>query len=315
VGFRGGLSLWQTDEPEDLMRSWRVVGVLAVAGLALAGCTGSGSNSGAGGASANPAAPAANGQPVRVLYAGSLVNLMERDIGPKFAAASGYRYQGEGGGSDALANEIKGKVKQADVFISASPATNSKLEGAANGNEVSWYATFASSPLVIGYNPDSKFAADLTSKPWQQVLAEPGFRLGRTDPTTDPKGKLAVQALDQGGLTNLASDQSEVFPETELVGRLQSGQLDAGFFYSAEATPDKIPTITIPPESLGAAYTVTVLDQAPDQAAAVAFVNYLLGHDGSSALTANGFRLTSPPKVSGDAGAVPAALHPQIPAP
>ena len=291
------------------MRSWSVVGVLAVAGLALAGCTGSGSNSGA-----STAAPAANRGPVHVLYAGSLVNLMEREIGPQFAAASGFRYQGEGGGSVALADEIKGEVKQADVFISASPATNSTLEGASNGNEVTWFATFASSPLVIGYNPDSRFAADLKSKPWQQVLAEPGFRLGRTDPTTDPKGKLAVQALDQGGLAKLASDQSEVFPETELVGRLQSGRLDAGFFYSAEATPDKIPTIAVPPESLAANYTVTVLNHAPDQAGAVAFVNYLLGHDGSSTLTANGFKLPSPPKVSGAANAVPTALHPQIPA-
>src|SRR4051794_36285052 len=106
------------------MRSLRVVGVLAVAGLALSGCAGSGSNSGSGGAGASPAASAANGQPVHVLYAGSLVNLMERNIGPKFASASGYKYEGEGGGSDAIANEIKGKVKQADVFISASPSAN-----------------------------------------------------------------------------------------------------------------------------------------------------------------------------------------------
>ncbi|MCU1663177.1 MAG: hypothetical protein JWR58_3242 [Pseudonocardia sp.] len=291
------------------MRSWRLVGALAAVALAVAGCS-SGS-----GASTGPSASAGAGQPVHVLYAGSLVNLMERDIGPKFAAASGYRYQGEGGGSAGLANEIKGKVKQADVFISAGPSVNHTLEGADNGNQVSWYATFASSPLVIGYNPHSRFAADLTSKPWQQVLAEPGFRLGRTDPTTDPKGALAVQALNQEGLTSLAADQGEVFPETELVGRLQSGQLDAGFFYSAEALPDRIPTIRIPPVSLGAAYTVTVLNSARDQAGAVAFVNYLLGHDGSSTLTADGFQLTSPPAVSGDAGAVPAGLHPLIPAP
>ncbi|WP_433558409.1 extracellular solute-binding protein [Pseudonocardia xinjiangensis] len=293
------------------MRSWRVVGALAAAGVALAACSSPSTNP----STAGPTPGAAAGQPVRVLYAGSLVNLMEHDIGPKFTAAEGYRFQGEGGGSDALANEIKGKVKQADVFISASPQTNSTLQGAAGGNAESWFATFASSPLVIGYSPKSRFAGDLTSKPWQQVLAEPGFRLGRTDPTTDPKGKLAVQALSQVGLTSLASDQSGVFPETELIGRLQSGQLDAGFFYSAEAAPDKIPTITIPPVSLGAAYTVTVLNQAPNRAGAVAFVNYLLGHDGSSTLTADGFQVTSPPAVSGDKGAVPAGLHPLIPAP
>jgi molybdate transport system substrate-binding protein len=286
-----------------------VLGTALALGL-LAGC-GGGSTSGGG---APASSPAGAGTPVRVLYAGSLVNLMEKQLGPKFASATGYKYQGEGGGSDGLANEIKGKVKQADVFISASPATNQKLQGAANGNWVSWYATFASSPLLIGYNPNSKFAADLKSKPWQQVIAEPGFRLGRTDPTTDPKGKLAVQALNQVGLSALATDNSQVFPETELVGRLQSGQLDAGFFYSTESTSMKIATIPIRPVSLGATYTVTLVNQAPDQAGAQAFVNYLLGPDGSATLKAAGLDLTSPPKLSGDTAAVPAALRPALPA-
>jgi molybdate/tungstate transport system substrate-binding protein len=284
--------------------------MVAALGLAVAGCGGGTSTNAEGSPSAQPGA----GQPVHVLYAGSLVNVMENQVGPKFAAATGFKYQGEGGGSDGLANEIKGKVKQADVFISASPSTNNKLQGAGNGNWVSWYATFASSPLVIGYNPNSRFAADLKSKPWSQVLAEPGFKLGRTDPVTDPKGKLSVQALNQAGLSALAKDQSQVFPETELIGRLQSGQLDAGFFYSTEATSAKIATVPTTPIALQATYTVTVLNQAPDQAGAVAFVNYLLGPDGSAALKAAGLQLVSPPTVTGDKATVPAALHPAIPA-
>jgi molybdate/tungstate transport system substrate-binding protein len=293
-----------------MMRRSRVAVVAVMIGLVTAACGGDPSPAGAA-----PSATAGAPRPVHVLYAGSLVNLMERQLGPKFAAATGYTYQGEGAGSDALANEIKGKVKQADIFISASPATNQKLQGARNGNWVSWYVTFASSPLVIGYNPNSHFAADLTSKPWRQVVAEPGFKLGRTDPATDPKGKLAVQALDQVGLRAMAAEQSQVFPETELIGRLQSGQLDAGFFYSTESTSAKIATIPAAPVSLRASYTVTVLNLAPDQAGAIAFVNYLLGADGRSVLKAAGLQLTAPPTVSGDAATIPAALHPAIPSP
>lgn len=297
------------------MRRWSLAAAVVAIGLATAACGGAPSSGGGASSGAAPSSAAAGaGQPVHVLYAGSLVNLMEKQLGPKFAGATGYKYLGEGAGSDALANEIKGKVKQADVFISASPATNQKLQGAGNGNWVSWYATFASSPLLIGYNPNSRFAADLKSKPWQQVVAEPGFKLGRTDPATDPKGKLAVQALNQVGLSAQANDQSQVFPETELIGRLQSGQLDAGFFYSTEATSAKLTTIPAAPVSLQATYTVTVLNQAPDQAGAEAFVNYLLGTDGQAVLKAAGLELTSPPKVSGTASAVPAALHPAIPA-
>ena len=46
-----------------------------------------------------------------VLYAGSLVDLMEHDLGPAFAHASGYGYQGIGAGSTELVQQIKGKVR------------------------------------------------------------------------------------------------------------------------------------------------------------------------------------------------------------
>jgi molybdate/tungstate transport system substrate-binding protein len=86
---------------------------------------------------------------------------MEHSLGPKFEQASGDTFQGFSAGSSALASQIKGKVRQGDVFISASPSVNNDLQGPANGNWVPWYVKFASAPLVIGYNPNSKFAADL----------------------------------------------------------------------------------------------------------------------------------------------------------
>src|ERR1700693_3025261 len=66
-----------------------------------------------------------------------------------------------------------------------------------NGDWVSWYVAFAQSPLVIGYSPSSRFAAELQSKPWYEVMQEPGVRIGRTDPKLDPKGALTVQLLAQ----------------------------------------------------------------------------------------------------------------------
>ncbi len=76
-------------------------------------------------------APAARaGQPVRVLYAGSLVAMMEHAIGPAFNRASGDTFEGFFGGSKALANQIKGKLRRADVFVSSSPTVNARLMGA-----------------------------------------------------------------------------------------------------------------------------------------------------------------------------------------
>src|SRR5947209_7157548 len=178
-------------------------------GVLLAACGANGIDYG------HPPTPtAAAKSKVSVAYAGSLVNLMEKKVGPAFSQATGYPYVGEGKGSSALANEIKGKLSFPDVFISASPAVNTTLMGAANGNYVSWYAPFIRSSLVIGYNPNGKIAADFKavssgSKTWYQVLEEPGIRIGRTDPALDPKGvrtvimtELAQTYYNQPGLSS-----------------------------------------------------------------------------------------------------------------
>jgi molybdate/tungstate transport system substrate-binding protein len=253
---------------------------------------------------------------VNVLYAGSLVNLMEHGVGPAFDKASGDTFQGYAGGSSGLANQIKGKLRQGDVFVSASPKVNDGLIGAANGDWVSWYTTFAQSPVVIGYNASSKFAADLKSKPWYQVLQEPGIKIGRTDPKLDPKGALTVTLMQQAeafykspGLSEKiigAPDNSaQVLPEETLVGRLQSGQLDVGFFYSTESADVKIPVITLPPEiTPKAVYTVTILHNAPNADGADKFVAFLLGKPGQKVMKEHGLgvqKLT----LTGDAAGVP----------
>jgi molybdate/tungstate transport system substrate-binding protein len=264
--------------------------------------------------SAAPAAFAAG--KVNVLYAGSLVNLMEHGVGPAFEKASGDTFQGFAGGSSGLANQIKGKLRQGDVFVSASPKVNDSLIGAANGDWVSWYVTFAQSPVVIGYSASSKFAADFKSKPWYQVLEEPGIKIGRTDPKLDPKGALTVTLMKQAetfykdpGLSEKVigapDNPAQVLPEETLVGRLQSGQLDAGFFYSTETADAKIPALALPAEiAPKAVYTVTVLHNAPNADGADKFVTFLLGSDGQSVMKEHGLGVQKP-TLSGDAGGVP----------
>ena len=119
-----------------------VVG-LAFVGLAAAGCSSSSSSStsaasspSASGAASSPAASsAATGSgAVNVLYAGSLVNLITKQVGPAFQTASGYSVTGKGAGSTALVTDIKGKIDKGDVFISASPKATATLMGSANGD-------------------------------------------------------------------------------------------------------------------------------------------------------------------------------------
>lgn len=279
-----------------------VLAAIAIA-LALGACGGSASGKGT----------------VNVLYAGSLEAVMNQRIGPAFERATGYTFNGYPAGSKDLASEIRGKVRVGDVFISAAPAVNQTLEGAAGGDWVSWYAPFATTRLVLGYNASSSYAHALRTQPWYRVIARAGFRLGFTDPRLDPKGVLTQVALKktatiahEPALDRIASDQSDLFPEQDLVGRLQAGQLDGGFFYTVEASAAHIPTVSIAPINAVATYTVTVLHRAPNSKGAVAFVKFLLSARGRSLLHAAG--LTSAPAHRVGSG-VPQGLSGSVLAP
>ncbi len=257
---------------------------------------------------------------VNVLYAGSLVNLMERSVGPAFEKETGLHFQGYAAGSNKIANEIKGKLRRGDVFISASPKVNASLMGAANGDHVTWYVGFAESPLMIGYNPRSKFAAEFKTKRWDQVLQEPGIRIGRTDPKLDPKGAFTVEMVTKaadlyhqpdlvGKVLGDPENPDQVLPEETLVGRLQSGQLDAGFFYTTETSDLKIPAFKPAPElNIKASYTLTVLNDAPNATGATRFVDFLLSAKGRELLKEHGVDVIKP-AVSGNGSAISPSIQ------
>jgi molybdate/tungstate transport system substrate-binding protein len=265
----------------------------------------------------------ADTQTVSVLYAGSLVNLMEHGIGPAFSKATGDTFQGFAGGSNGIANQIKGELRRGDVFISANPKVNDSLTGGANGAWVSWYVNFAESPLVIGYSLSSRFATDLKSRPWYEVLQEPGIKIGRTDPELDPKGALTVRLLDQAEqayklpgiakkILGAPDNPEQVRPEEILVGSLRSGEIDVGFFYSTEAADLEIPAIPLPAEvALSAHYTVTVLCNAPHPEAAIKFVVFLLGPSGRAIMASHGME-TVPLLTGGDASKIPVEIRREI---
>jgi molybdate/tungstate transport system substrate-binding protein len=150
------------------------------------------------------------------------------------------------------------------VYISADPLVNQKLlMGPENGNLVRWYVTLASSQLVLGYNPASRFAAKFAAVragtlSWYELLETPGLRFGRGDPSIDPKGYRTLFLFDLAGKFYHRPDiprvlgeplnPSQVFPEVVLLARLESGEFDAGIFYKHEAVAHKLPFLALPPE-------------------------------------------------------------------
>jgi molybdate/tungstate transport system substrate-binding protein len=250
-------------------------------------------------------------QTITVLYAGSLVGLMERSVAPAFKQQTGNGFHGHAAGSQEIAKQVKEGTLQGDVFISADPKVNALLSGA-NEDRVKWYVTFAESPLVLGVNPSSRFAGDLKGKSWNEVLMQPGIKIGRTDPAKDPKGALTVEFLKKANKPELATsvlEHSSVLPEEALVQKIQTGELDVGFFYSVETTDAGLTAIDLPagitPKAI---YTVTILQNAPDPDGAQKFVSFLLGSKGSALLTEHGLSLTHP-QLSGADSSVPPAIR------
>lgn len=225
-----------------------------------------------GGATSGAKSPAGEGRdgvltgagPVSVLYAGTLAGIFEHQVKPSFERQTGFTFQGEGKGSIALANLIRDGVRTPDVFISADPSVNSTLMGQGNGDLVGWWMTFASSELVVGWSPSSRFAsafheAQAGRRSWTSVLLEPGLRLGRTDPEIDPKGYRTVIMMQleerRAGDPTLSrrilgspGNPAQVFLEEQLVARVQAGELDAGVFFKVEAIEAGLPFLSLPRE-------------------------------------------------------------------
>jgi molybdate/tungstate transport system substrate-binding protein len=104
----------------------------------------------------------------------------------------------------------------------------------------------------------------------------------------------------------------QVRPEENLVGRLQSGQIDLGFFYSTETADLKIPAIPLPAEvALSALYTVTVLRNAASPDGAIRFVGFLLGSPGRAVMQEHGLD-TVKPSIGGDASNIPAQIRSEV---
>ena len=156
--------------------------------------------------------------------------------------------------------------------------------------------------VVLGYNPKSKFAAE--SSPSRGTRRSPSPGSSSASPTRPPTPRASWsrgadrhgQVAEPPGADHDRERQGDVFPEETLVARLQAGQLDAGFFYTIEATAASIPTVPLTGQDLKATYTITVLKGAPNEAGAEAFVRLPARAAGPGRAQAGRVHLITPPK-------------------
>lgn len=244
-------------------RSQIVLITLACLGLVAAGCSSSdsGGSGNSGGGKAKPSGTA------NVAYAASLAYLNEKVFGPAFAKATGYKYQGTAGASDGLSAEIAAKTIFPNVFISVGGKSIVALEP----TSTKWFVQYASTSIVVAYNPSSKYAPQFNAiasgkKPLSdlfKLMEQPGFQLGRTDPNTDPQGRAFIYMLELAQMKYhlpkdtvtkilhgpLASPKStQIFEEAALDSRLQAGQVDAASAYLSQAKQLRLHYISLPPD-------------------------------------------------------------------
>jgi molybdate/tungstate transport system substrate-binding protein len=238
---------------------------------------------------------------VNVLYAGSLVTPMEGPV-TEALRADGVQFAGEPGGSKKLANLIASGVRSPDVFISADPTIVAGLSA-----NVASSTIFARTSLGIAWSPKSRYhdlfesvAAGHT--PLLQALATPGLRIGRTDPLLDPKGVFTVNALKEiaGAETEQkllgdAENPNQIFPEEDLLARVETGEIDVGFFYHTEAIARNYPYVALPPSPASqVSYSLAVMKDAPNPEAARSFATFILRGKGREILEHAGLEYVIP---------------------
>jgi molybdate/tungstate transport system substrate-binding protein len=257
---------------------------IACLGFTAAACSSSSSSSSSSSAPASSAAassPAASPSSTKVsgtanvAYASSLEYLNENDVKPAFIAATGAGYSGTGNASGTLEQFIASGEIKPNVFESVGGDNITPLEP----KFTSWYIQYASTSMVIAYNPKSKYASEFKayadgSKPlstlFSTLLQTPGLKLGRTDPNTDPQGRDFIYMLELAqkyyhlpsdtvskilGTTDPGtSSSSQIYAESSLDSTLQSGQLDASSAFITQAKELGLDYIPLPVQiNLGSA--------------------------------------------------------------
>jgi len=254
-------------------------------------------------AGGSPGVAISQAQNVSVLYAGSLVATMEGPVKAALRSRYGLRFEGEAKGSRALANLIAAGLRTPDVFISADPALIVHLDR--SEHLVRAYSVFGSARMVVAYSSKSPHRALFERAAAGKVsilavLADPSVRVGRTDPQLDPKGERTIRVLRLLGkhyhaaATALAVERkAEAFPEEDLAVRVESGEVDAGFFYSTEIPGRDLRPVELPDDtnlSHDIAYALAIMNDAPHPQAARAFAHFVLDGAGKALLQKAGVR-------------------------
>lgn len=254
----------------------RIAAVAAVVGLAVAGC----------GSSDEAAAPtstsAADGGGKLIVFAAASLKKSFTEIGEQFKTDNpGSDVEFSFAGSSDLVTQLT-QGAPADVFASADTKNMDKAAQAdlLEGEPVN----FASNTLTIVTGPGNpKKVASF------EDLARPGLSVVVCAPQV-PCGSATEKVEKATGVQlNPVSEESQV---TDVLGKVTSGEADAGLVYvtDAQGAGDKVTAVAFP-ESTDAVntYPIAALKQSKQPALAQKFIEAVTGEAGQKVLGAAGF--------------------------
>lgn len=256
----------------------------------------------------------------------------------------------EAAGSVASARKITDLDRPCDIMASADYAV---IDNMLIPRYADWNIRFASNEMAIVFNEKSRYAQQINSKNWFDILLKSDVAFGRADPNADPCGyrsvltlQLAEKYYKKPGLAKkiMGKDQNYMRPkEVDLLPLIESESIDYIFIYKSVAIQHQLKYITLPDEinlknpAFAALYAtvstringkepgqketvkgepmiygVTILRDAPNKEAAIAFVRYLLtANQGMAIMEKNGQPSVIPQPTQNQAK-VPAPLQPFI---
>ncbi len=181
---------------------------------------------------------------IEVMYAASLQKEMDEGIVPAFERKTGVEVYAEAKGSVTIINLVKDGYRKPDVVISADASLLDELKGDVINN----YAIFASNSIVIAHR-----GVDISREDWIDVLLSGNYRMGMSDPTSDPLGyrtllmlKLAELHYGRRFYDELVKRMLVFGLETDLLANLRAGTVDVAFLYKNMASAHGLPFLSLP---------------------------------------------------------------------
>jgi len=190
-----------------------------------------------------------------IFHAGSL-SVPFKQLAAEFEKNNpGVKILMEPAGSLVCARKITELKKPCDIIASADYFVIDRL---IVPQYASWSIRFATNEIVIAFQEKSKYANEINSQNWMDVLLRDDVTYARSDPDADPCGyravlsfKLAEKYFSKPGLAEKLQikDRSFIRPkEVDLVALVEANAVDYMFQYKSVALQHNFKFIELPDE-------------------------------------------------------------------